>query len=89
MRGERAHRVTNGVLIESYQDWKNLISDIYSESWKTAKDSELKAYWGEPDSYPVIVTSYVNDMDAFQNIELHLVYLSNEISQYKISESIY
>ncbi len=79
----------NGVLIETFLQYRELCVKVYSENWSKVNDKILYKTFGKPEKYPFIAFFMENQLDGYRNKELVKVYLNDKASILHYSESCY
>lgn len=80
---------TDGILINDFKEYKIALCKIYDWNWIKTSDDFINEFIGKPDSYPFIITCRKNNMDPFNGISVHRIYIKDQPSYYTFSESYY
>lgn len=79
----------NGVLIETFNQYRNLMTSVYSDVWKNSSKEKLYETFGAPESYPFTAIFFQNRLNVYEGKELCKIYKNDKPSIRYYSESMY
>lgn len=86
---KKPNEESNGVLVNNFDEFKTFIAKVYKCGWDKSPDKQLIDVFGCPKCYPVVITLRKNSLDAWNNIQLHFVYVKKVATVYTYRESYY